>query len=51
MFRLQKNIFMKEKSKKKVKEIIEEYRKSDTVLGSYSGNSTDGSPTQDADDL
>ena len=42
---------MNDKNKKIVDEIIKEYRKSDSSLGSYSGNSTDGNPTQDADDL
>jgi len=51
MFVFAKNMFMNKKSKKKVNEIIEEYRKSDSPLGSYSGNSTDSKPTQDADDL
>jgi len=36
---------------KKVKKMILAYRKTDSPLGSYCGNSDNGKPEQDSDDL
>jgi len=37
--------------KEKAKKLVEEYRKTDTPLGEYTGISFDEIPEQDADDL